>query len=140
MSVAAGGRRAARERALGLLYEAATKSLPIEEVLAALPVPADPFAAEVVRGVETNRDELDVLIGRFARGWRLERMPLLDLTVLRMAAFELTERTDVPTAAIISEAVELAKRFSTDNSGRFVNGVRASISAEVRPGRDPSSR
>ncbi len=140
MSVAAGGRRAARERALGLLYEAATKSLPIEEVLAALPVPADPFAAEVVRGVETNRDELDVLIGRFARGWRLERMPLLDLTVLRMAAFELTERTDVPTAAIISEAVELAKRFSTDNSGRFVNGVLASISAEVRPGRDPSSR
>jgi len=140
MSVAAGGRRAARERALGLLYEAATKDLPIEEVLAALPVPADPFAVEVVRGVEAKRAELDALIGRFARGWRLERMPLLDLTVLRMAAFELTERTDVPTAAIISEAVELAKRFSTDNSGRFVNGVLASISAEVRPGRDPSSR
>ena len=139
MSVAAGGRRAARERALGLLYEAATKDLPIEDVLAALPVPADPFAVEVVRGVEAKRPELDALIGRFARGWRLERMPLLDLKVLRMAAFELTERTDVPTAAIISEAVELAKRFSTDNSGRFVNGVLASISAEVRPGRDPSA-
>jgi len=133
MSAAAGGRRAARERALGLLYEATTKQLPIGEVLAALPVPADPFAVVVVEGVEAHRDELDALIARFARGWRLERMPLLDLTVLRMAAFELAHRPEVPTPAVISEAVELAKKFSTDNSGRFVNGVLAAIATEVRP-------
>ena len=78
-------------------------------------------------------DELDALITRFARDWRLERMPLIDLTVLRMAAFELVHRPDVPTAAAIAEAVALAKRFSTDNSGRFVNGVLASIAEVARP-------
>lgn len=128
-----GGRRAARERALGLLYEAATKSEPVVDVLAGLPVAPDPFAVEVVNGVEADAVAIDELIRRFARGWRLERMPLLDLTVLRMATFELLHRPDVPTPAVISEAVELAKRFSTDNSGRFVNGVLSSIATEVRP-------
>ena len=133
MSLPGGGRRAARERALGLLYEAATKAQPVASVLDALPVPADAFAVDLVTGVETNRDELDALITRFARDWRLERMPLIDLTVLRMAAFELVHRPDVPTAAAIAEAVALAKRFSTDNSGRFVNGVLASIAEVARP-------
>ncbi|MGD9754209.1 MAG: transcription antitermination factor NusB [Acidimicrobiia bacterium] len=130
---AGGGRRAARERALSLLYEAETKDAPIDEVLAALPLAPDPFTVAVVRGVAGGRPELDELIVRFARDWRLERMPVLDRTVLRMATFELLHRPDVPTAAVISEAVELAKRFSTDNSGRFVNGVLSSIAAEVRP-------
>ncbi|MEZ5261458.1 MAG: transcription antitermination factor NusB [Acidimicrobiales bacterium] len=130
---AGGGRRAARERALSLLYEAETKDAPIDEVLAALPLAPDPFTVAVVRGVAGGRPQLDELIVRFARDWRLERMPVLDRTVLRMATFELLHRPDVPTAAVISEAVELAKRFSTDNSGRFVNGVLSSIAAEVRP-------
>jgi N utilization substance protein B len=138
MTLPGGGRRAARERALGLLYEAATKGQPVSEVLAALPVPADAFAVELVTGVDDHRDELDALIARFARDWRLERMPLIDLTVLRMAAFELVHRPDVPTAAILAEAVALAKRFSTDNSGRFVNGVLASVATEVRPGKAPA--
>jgi transcription antitermination protein NusB len=132
MSGAAGGRRAARERALGLLYEAATKEQPVDEVIAALEVRPDEFAVEIVRGVEVNTAALDAVIARFARGWSLERMPLLDLTVLRMATFELTERLEIPTAAVISEAVELAKKFSTDNSGRFVNGVLSSIAGDVR--------
>jgi N utilization substance protein B len=59
-------------------------------------------------------------------------MPALDRAVLRLGAFELVFRPDVPTAAVISEAVELAKRFSTDESGRFVNGVLSSIAAAVR--------
>jgi len=139
MSLPGGGRRAARERALGLLYEAATKGQPVSEVLAALPVPADAFAVELVTGVDDHRSELDALISRFARDWRLERMPLIDLTVLRMAAFELAHRPDVPTAAILAEAVALAKRFSTDNSGRFVNGVLASVATEVRPGKAPTA-
>ncbi len=82
---AGGGRRAARERALSLLYEAETKDAPIDEVLAALPLAPDPFTVAVVRGVAGGRPQLDELIVRFARDWRLERMPVLDRTVLRMA-------------------------------------------------------
>ena len=130
----AGGRRGARERALSLLYEAEAKDESMDSVLGALPVPPDGFTVAIVTGVDAQRNELDELIRRFARGWRLERMPMLDRTVLRMATFELLHRADVPTAAVISEAVELAKRFSTDKSGRFVNGVLSSIAAEVRPG------
>lgn len=133
------GRRAARERALSLLYEAQSKGQTVGAVLAALPTAPDSFSVEIITGVEAQQPVLDELIGRFARGWRLERMPQLDLAILRMASFELCERPDVPTAAIISEAVELAKRFSTDNSGRFVNGVLASIATAVRPGVDPTA-
>jgi N utilization substance protein B len=89
--------------------------------------------SDVVLGVAARKDEIDALISRFAIDWVLERMPVIDRTLLRMATFELLGRPDVPTGAIISEAVELAKRFSTDESGRFVNGVLSSIAAVVRP-------
>jgi len=128
------GRREARERALALLYEVDTKGSTIDEVLAALPVPPDRFATEVTEGVERERDTLDELIARYSRGWTLHRMPVLDRVVLRMGTFELLHRPDVPAGVAIAEAVELAKRFSTDDSGRFVNGVLAAIAAEVRPG------
>ena len=60
-------------------------------------------------------------------------MPVLDLNVLRIGAFELAERPDVPVAVVLDEAVELVKRFSTDDSGRFVNGVLAALAPELRP-------
>jgi N utilization substance protein B len=126
-------RRQARERALGLLYEAATKGIPAREVVEAQPVPPDAFAAEVATGVGEHEAELDALIRTYARGWRPERMPVLDLVLLRMGAFELAHRPDVPTAAAISEAVDLARRFSTEDSGRYVNGVLARIAEELRP-------
>ncbi len=81
------------------------------------------------------RDDIDATIRRFARGWSLERMPVVDRAVLRMAIYELLHRPDVPTGAVISEAVELAKRYSTDDSGRFVNGMLSNIAEEVRPDR-----
>ena len=127
-----GSRREARERALSLLYEADAKACPPDEVLADLPVPPDEFAADLVAGVGTHLGEIDDRIRRFARGWALERMPVVDRTVLRMAIYELLHRPDVPTGAVISEAVELAKRYSTDDSGRFVNGMLSSIAEEVR--------
>ena len=65
-------------------------------------------------------------------------MPILDLVVLRLGAFELAERPDVPVAVVIDEAVELAKRFSTDNSGRFVNGVLAALAGDLRNGGAPT--
>ena len=127
-----GSRRQARERALSLLYEAEAKSCKPAEVLAELPVEPEAFAAEVVSGVGDHQAEVDDYIRRFARDWSLERMPTVDRTLLRMGVYELLYRPDVPTGAVISEAVELAQRYSTDESGRFVNGMLGRIAEEVR--------
>jgi N utilization substance protein B len=126
-------RRQARERALSLLYEAETKGVTPGEVLAELPVEPAEFASDLVLGVGDHQDEVDGWIVRFARDWALERMPALDRALLRMGVYELVHRPDVPTGAVISEAVDLAQRYSTDDSSRFVNGVLAAIALEVRP-------
>jgi transcription antitermination protein NusB len=133
----AASRRQARERALSLLYEAETKGVTPAAVVADLPLEPAPFAAELVLGVGEHQDEVDGWIVRFARDWALERMPALDRALLRMGVYELVHRPDVPTGAVISEAVELAQRYSTDDSSRFVNGVLAAIAVEVRPGSKP---
>jgi transcription antitermination factor NusB len=125
-------RHDARERALGLLYEAQAKGVPADDVIAALPVPPDEYAAELAAGVAAHEPAIDGLLGGAARGWTVERMPVVDRTVLRMAVFELLHQPDVPTAVVIDEAVELAKQFSTDDSGRFVNGVLGRIARDVR--------
>lgn len=127
-----GGRREARERALALLYEAEVKERPPADVLASLPVEPDPYAAELTAGVGEHRGEIDGLIRRFAKGWSLERMPSLDRAVLRLAIFELGWCADVPTGVVIDEAVDLAKQYSTDDSGRFVNGMLSRIAQELR--------
>jgi N utilization substance protein B len=127
-------RTEARERALALLYEAESKDLSPREVLASLPAPADELAVLLIEGVEDRRAELDALIAEHARGWALQRMPVVDRNVLRVALFELMDRPDVPIAVVIDEAVELAKRFSTDDSGRFVNGMLSAIAPKLRPG------
>ena len=128
--------RQERERALGLLYEAELKDQAAADVVAGLPVPLDGYARELVLGVGEHRDELDDAIQRLARGWTLERMPTLDKVVLRMAGFELGHCPQVPTAVILNEAVDLAKEYSTDDSGRFVNGLLAKLAQELRP--DPT--
>lgn len=122
----------ARERALYILYEAQAKDVAPTDVLAAQVAPADDLTTELVRGVSEHRERLDLAIAARSEGWTLARMPVLDLSVLRLAAFELAERPDVPVAVVIDEAVELAKRFSTDNSGRFVNGVLSALAADLR--------
>jgi transcription antitermination protein NusB len=122
----------ARERALSLLYEAESKELSPRAVVAALPVRPDPLVVELVEGVEDHGDELDKLIAEHARDWSLDRMPAIDRNVLRIALFELGSRPEVPVAVVIDEAVELAKRFSTDDSGRFVNGMLSAIAPKIR--------
>jgi N utilization substance protein B len=87
----------------------------------------------LVEGVQANRERLDAAIAARSRGWSLGRMPVIDLNVLRLASFELAERPEVPVAVVIDEAVELAKRFSTDDSGRFVNGVLSALKDDLRP-------
>lgn len=122
----------ARERALNLMYEAHSKGLTVAEVIDAQVIAPDDLTQLLARGSETVMARADGLISAKARGWTLARMPVLDLAIMRMATFELLERPDVPTPVVLDEAVELAKRFSTDDSGRFVNGVLAAIAAEVR--------
>lgn len=129
----AGGRHEARERAVHLLYEASIKGLDIDELLRAQVLPPDPYAELLVRGVVTHGAAMDEVISRLARGWTIERMPTLDLVVLRVACFELAHSPDVPTAVVLSEAVDLAGRYGTDDSSRFVNGLLAAAAEELRP-------
>ena len=125
-------RREARERALSLCYELDVRDETLSDLLADLPVPPDEYAVTLARGVEEHRDELDALIGKYADHWSTDRMPVIDRNLLRMATFELSHRPEVPSAVAISEAVALAKQYSTDSSGRFVNGVLSSIRGAVR--------
>jgi N utilization substance protein B len=132
LSLGVGSRRQGRERALSLLYEAEAKSVDPAVVLPDLPVAPERFVADLVAGVSAERAAIDDLISRFSIDWDVSRMPVIDRNVLRLATYELLRHTDVPVAAVISEAVELAKRYSTEESGRFVNGVLSSIAAELR--------
>lgn len=126
-------RSESRERALTLLYEAEAKAQSGEATLEALPVAADAMATKLVQGVDAHREQIDALLRKYSRTWTLERMPVIDRSVLRIAVFELLASPEVPTAVIIDEAVELAKSYGTDDSGKFVNGMLSSISAAVRP-------
>jgi transcription antitermination protein NusB len=130
-------RHQARERALTLLYEAELKGEPVSHVMHGLAVAPDPYAGELVQRVEDRRAEIDDLVGRAAIGWDVPRMAVVDRNVLRLALAELLGSPDVPTAVILDEAVELATVYSTDDSGRFVNGVLATLAAQVR---GPESR
>jgi N utilization substance protein B len=130
--VPAVARREARERAISLLYEAEAKTMRPADLLAELPVPPDPFTIDLVAGVGERLAEIDRLIAEHSIGWSVDRMPAMDRAVLRMAAFELVARPDIPTGAVLSEAVELAGVYGTDESSRFVNGVLAALARECR--------
>lgn len=85
------------------------------------------YAEELVTGVQTHQADIDTLIAGYADRWAIRRMPVVDRTVLRMALFELLWRDDIPVPVAINEAVELVKELSTDDSGRFVNGLLGRI-------------
>ena len=128
-----GSRREARETALGILYEADVRDEPIADVVTRQVLEPPPYAATLLHGLAEHLSEVDALLRRHARDWALERMPVIDRNVLRLAVYELAHRPDVPTGAVLSEAVELASRYSTAESSRFVNGVLAKIATELRP-------
>lgn len=135
-------RHAARKRALDLLYEADLKGRPVPQVLSVhlapdVEEPLADFTVALVRGVHRHREELDELIQAHARDWKLSRMPVVDRNLLRIGLYEILHDPEVPTAVAIDEAVELAKELSTDDSGRFVNGVLARIARERESAVDP---
>lgn len=123
----------AREQTIILLYEAEQRSLSPLDLIAERGLASADMSTELLQGIEAARVEIDAEIVAHAKGWAIDRMPALDRAILRLAIFELRSRAEVPTAVVIDEAVELAKRFSTDDSGRFVNGVLAAVAKVVRP-------
>jgi N utilization substance protein B len=125
-------RREARERALGLAYEAEIRGVDLAAILGEQPVRPDEYACRLVEGVAEHGDEIDTLLRKYSEHWALERMPVVDRTLLRMSTFELGWVTEVPAAAVITEAVELAKQYSTKDSGRFVNGLLARLAEQLR--------
>ena len=127
---AARNRRESRERAVELAYEGEARSLSVDDLLATLVLPAPPFTVELLRESEKRREESDELIAAKATGWTISRMPVMDLLIMRMAVAELLEgRT--PKGVVLAESVELAGRYSTDESSRFVNGVLAAIANDL---------
>jgi N utilization substance protein B len=127
-------RRSERERALELLYEAESKGQTGAEVVAALPAAPRPLAVELVEGVDAHRQRIDEVIGRLvAPKWSLGRLAAVDRAVLRIGVYELLAAPDRSPALVINEAVLLARRFGSDDSSRFVNGVLAAAAAELRP-------
>jgi transcription antitermination protein NusB len=122
-------RRRARELALALLYELEFHPGQEADRLAAFweahpaPAAARAYAETLARGVVAYRDALDRLIASHAEHWSLERMPLVDRNILRLAAYELLHTDDVPERVAIDEAIELAKAYGGEDSGRFVNAV-----------------
>jgi transcription antitermination protein NusB len=144
-------RRLARRLALDVLYEAEIRSrLPVEAweirnregwvLLSATDDEADVadeygapstealgYGCKLVEGVQDHQADIDALIARYADRWAIERMPVIDRNLVRIALFELFWRRDVPVPVAINEAVELAKALSTDDSGRFINGLLGRI-------------
>ncbi len=129
-----GERRRSRERALELCYEAECKEVAFDEILAEQVIQPEPYAATLVSGVERELGRIDDLIDAHASGWQIERMPAIDRCLLRIGCYELAFEPSVPVAVVIDEAVELAKAYSTEDSGRYVNGVLAAIARAVRDG------
>jgi N utilization substance protein B len=125
-------RREARERALSLCYELDVRGVAADGMLADLPAPPSPYVVTLVRGVDEHRDEVDEMLRKYSEHWALERMPLVDRAILRIGCYELGWERELPTGVVISEAVELAKQYSTKDSGRFVNGMLGRIAEDLR--------
>lgn len=121
-----------RERALSLLYEAELKRQDPLDVLSALPVRPDDYVCTLLQGVVATQEEADRRIAGAAVDWPLDRMALIDKLVMRQAVAELLDPDGPPVAVVIDEAVELAKNYSTDDSGSFVNGILSTIATELR--------
>ena len=126
-------RSKARKRALDVLFEADLRGRDVVETLGEWTARADPpvqdYTQSLVTGVAEHRADIDAMIAGYSGDWPLARMPSVDRSILRLAAYELLYCPDVPDAVVIDEAVELAKSLSTDESPGFVNGVLAKVLA-----------
>jgi N utilization substance protein B len=133
-------RRRSREHALQVLYQWDIRKQPVDESIEAFYTglyseetiarpPRDEFLENLVRGTAEKADEVDALISSHAEHWRLERMPAVDRNILRLAIYEM-RNTETPAPVVIDEALELARRFSNEESVHFINGVLDAVRRE----------
>jgi transcription antitermination protein NusB len=129
-------RSKARRRALDILFETDVRGIALGSTLpdrvAKADPPLNPYVTDLVEGVITHQRRIDQLLGTYATGWTVDRMPAVDRNLLRIGVFEILYRDDVPDMVAIDEAVSIAKDLSTDESPAFVNGLLARIS-ELKP-------
>ena len=130
-----GKRHQARELALKVLFQLEGSDDDIDEVLGyhaaegGAPPDVAVFAGQLVRGVIANREKLDDILSEASEHWKLEQMAKVDRIILRIAVYEIAIDRRVPTKAAINESIELAKTFSGDEAGRFVNGILGRVAA-----------
>ncbi|MGO4183035.1 transcription antitermination factor NusB [Paenibacillus sp. FSL A5-0031] len=140
-------RRLAREIAISSLYQMEMNEVTasdavdmlVEEMSLDNEMGADPaeigstdaFAREIVAGVMEHKQAIDGMLQQFLTGWHIDRLSRVDRQVLRLATYEMVFRDDVPPKATINEAIELAKHFGTEESGKFVNGVLGKLLLEI---------
>ena len=124
-------RHRARERALEILYEATMKDRPASVVMFELALEPEEYTLELLRAAEAATAQAEDLITRFSDSWSLERIAVVDRLIMTLAVGEMQMDEAPPRAVIMDEAVQLAKDFSTDGSGSFVNGLLSSIADEL---------
>jgi len=131
-----GARTKARKRALDVLFECELRSLPLGDTLAERLAAGDPpvndYTVTLVEGIVENRERIDDLLASHSVGWTLERMPVVDRNLLRIGAYEILYVDGVPDAVAVSEAVNLARELSTDESPAFINGLLSRL-IELKP-------
>jgi len=136
-----GSRTKAREFALQALYQQDTAGGSANEVLSGHFDPLDRdtklFAEELVAGVVREREHIDGIIEKTSTNWKLERMARVDRNILRLAVFELLRLADVPVRVTLNEAIELGKKFGSEESSSFVNGILDKIAHAKLPGAAP---
>ena len=141
-----GTRRKSRELALQALYQGEQAGqnglLVFEEFCAHFQVnkKSIPYAKKLLDGVQEKADAINQLISKYAENWRLERMSVIDRNILRLAVYEVHFQDDVPISVAINEAVEIAKRYSTDDSGPFINGILDSMAKEEASGAETAGK
>jgi N utilization substance protein B len=124
-------RSKARKRALDILFECEVRGIPLgetldERVIAGEP-PVNEYTVRLIRGVVEHQARIDELLSTYSQGWTLDRMPTVDRNALRLGVFEILYVDDVPDAVAVSEAMNLVRDLSTDESPAFVNGVLGNI-------------
>lgn len=131
-----GARTKARKRAIDLLYGADLREISLNSAIAieAERAKSEPdrwaswaYAREIVEGIAEHGDEIDELIETYAQGWTINRMPVLDRAIVRIGIWEIMFNDEIPDGVAISEAVEAAKEYSTEDSAGFVNGLLGRI-------------
>ncbi|WP_456274089.1 transcription antitermination factor NusB [Bacillus sp. AK031] len=127
-------RRTAREKALQALFQMDMSGMTAEEALTNVyeESPSDEYLDNLVKGTTENKDKIDALIRENLEKWSFDRLAKVDRNIMRVAVYELLEAEDVPNKVVINEAIEIAKTYGDDQSGKFINGVLSKVNAAIQ--------